>query len=139
MTDEFDEVRVKHEWRAVADRAAPLFTLWSHGFDSRYPARRAARGMGLSGAGALSEWLRTQALPPYGMLRDWYLLTRLVDEASAVGLNSWSWAHGREPAQYYRFVRRVSRYTWSELRALGAVRARQVALAVWEPWTQTRE
>ena len=133
MHDQVD-ARVRDEWEVVLAAVAPLLSLWCSDLNPRFRASRASRALGFASAHAFNESLRARGLPPYQVLRDSYIVVRLLEVAPAETLSRWSWKHGREPATYYRFVKRVTGLTWRALNSLGAERVRLRALEHWRPY-----
>ena len=138
---EFDESdsasRVSEDWDVICYAAAPLCALWERDRNPRFGISRAARELGMSET-ALREWLNRERLPPYDLLHEWYLVVRLLEDAQARSVSRCSWEQGREPATYYRFLKRATRKTLTALLADGVEAARARAVEIWRTvsWRQ---
>lgn len=74
-------------------------------------------------------------MPPYRPLRDWWYVSTLVEFSQrGDSLASAALGWGKDPAQYYRFVVRVTGKRWSELKQSGLCWVRCAAIAVWSPF-----
>lgn len=96
-------------------------------------ATSAAKSLGLKSAGALERMLADLSIPPFYSLRDWHYVVQLVDRFSAsdTSIAHWSLARGEYPSVYYRFIRRVTRLTWNDVRLREPTWARENALQDW--------
>lgn len=121
--------RVRAEWDTTCRAAAPLVALWERDRNPRYGVSRAARELGMTER-ALREWMHREGLPPYSLLHTWYLVVRLLEEAQPSSVSRCSRNQGREPATHFRFLKRETGRTFSELLEEGvdAVRARVVEI-----------
>lgn len=123
------------QWYSVASEARQLIDHWCD-VDLSLSRRGIAARLGLSNSESVDRWLRSRRLPPYGLFRDWYYVVRLVEIAGETTLAKWALSQGRDPAVYYRFVERVVRAPWKDVRGRGVAWVRRRALDVWNPYLQ---
>lgn len=130
-SDEAESVsRVRDEWDATCRAAAPLVALWERDRNPRFGISRAARELGMTER-ALRDWMHREGLPPYSLLHTWYLVVRLLEEAQPSSVSRCSWNQGREPATHFRFLKRETGRTFSELLKEGVDAVRARALEIW--------
>ncbi len=121
-------------WRQVVDRCDGLWQLFSNCDLALTPSVAASR-LGLFDSRFLDKWLMARSLPPFRRLRDWAYLAILVDGWSlGTALSSFALRRGKDPAVYYRFIRRTARCTWQELTDRGGEWVKYSAIAVWSPY-----
>jgi hypothetical protein len=124
-----------HLWQVVGDRCGNLEPVLAHGrLDLTMP--EAATALGLPGARWLRRTIRDRGLPPFRLLRDWWLVVVLLQrrEETAGALALHVLVGGRDPAPYFRLMRRTTGRTWLELCDLGSAWARGAALRAWAPF-----
>jgi hypothetical protein len=124
-----DERCVMSEWAAVEMRMGELAQVFGAIELGRSKAS-VARAVGLSTASDLTRWLRVQRLPPYRLLRNWYIVVSLVDCCGA--------SRSLARSSMYRMVRATSGRAWGELREHGAVSCRRPALLAWRSFILDR-
>ena len=120
----------EREYDDVCIRARTFIDIWELDRNPRYGKSRAARELGMS-VQTLERWLERAGLPRYDSLHEWYLVVRLRQDSDSSSLVRLSLACGRDPATHYRFVRRVTRQNWSELRSLSVPEVKDLALRAW--------
>jgi hypothetical protein len=119
----------------VADRCGNLEPVLAHGrLDLTMP--EAATALGLPGARRLRRTILDRGLPPFRLLRDWWLVVVLLQrrEETEGALALHVLVGGRDPAPYFRMMRRTTGRTWLELCELGSAWARSAALRAWAPF-----
>lgn len=122
------------EWQSVMQRCVELAPMLAS-LRLKNTASKAAAVMGLDGPMALNRELQRRRLPPFGLMRDWCYVVKLVDRFGVDrSLANWALHRGEYPAVYYQFVRRVTGLTWRELLNRGTEWAQHRALAVWAPY-----
>ena len=88
----------------------------------------------LPNADALRRQLVARRLPPFGALRDWYYLVRMVERAErGEHIAQWAMHRGEYATVYYRFVSRLTGKGWRTIVERGSGWAKARALAVWAP------
>jgi PAS domain-containing protein len=118
------------KWGDVVEVGRELVLLWDRDRNTRFGRSRAARALGLSER-QLERLLLDRRLPPYHVFDERYLVVRLRDEAEMTSLPKLSYLIGRDPCTLYRFVLRVTRLPWTEIRELPRWQIRERALRVW--------
>jgi hypothetical protein len=93
-------------------------------------ATQVASGLGLSSTEALGRLLHKRQLPRFTLLRDWFYVVTLVQQAEG-GDSLAAWAMRREeyPDVYYRFIRRVTGFSWTIVQDRGCQWAKEQAIA----------
>ena len=126
------------EWAAVEMRMGELAQVFGAIELGRSKAS-VARAVGLSTSSDLTRWLRVQRLPPYRLLRNWYIVVSLVDCCGASrSLARLALDRSVDPSSMYRMVRATSGRAWGELREHGAVSCRRPALLAWRSFILDR-
>ena len=120
-------------WSHALRDVESFVRIWAE-LDLRLSTHRAALLLGFRSSDALHEWLTTHDLPPYLVLRNWYYVVRLVELSQQRSLAEWTLRGGHDPSIYYRFAKRVTGCSWSELRRLGAGWAKARAMEIWRPY-----
>lgn len=125
---------IDDEWRVITERAQVVLALLSCD-STRTSAISVARLLGYSSSDALRKFLRSAALPPFELLRDWYLVVQLAElHANGTSIAKSTMWRGSYPSVYYRFVERVTGIPWSVVREKGVTWAKMRALDIWSPW-----
>lgn len=121
---------VEVEWAKLEERIAPLHPLLN-AMTLGISARRAAEFLSLSGGAELRRWLIARRLPPWGVLRDWYIVVRLLQHCErSETLSRFATNRIESSSVYYTFVQRVTGTAWSELLDRGIRDAKVRALSI---------
>lgn len=132
-TDTRDE-EVFAQWELVVDRLGPLEPILKR-VDLSLSARKAAISAGFASTHLLNRWLRSQQLPPFDSLRDWYYVEHLTNYAHNGGsLAAFALQRNQYPSIYYRFLDRVTGHAWGVVRKRGVTWVREAALRQWNHW-----
>lgn len=127
----------REPWAAIQSRWPELFDHFRE-CDLGLRAALLAPILGLESPHALETELRMRRLPPFRLLRNWCYLVRLLEENEhGETISALALTRGRDPAMYYRFVRRTSGLLWTESQDRGSDWARATALKVWSPFIGT--
>lgn len=96
-------------------------------------ATSAAKSLGLKSAERLERMLADRRIRPFYSLRDWHYVVEIVDRFSMsdTSIAHWALARGEYPSVYYRFVRRVTRLSWTDIRSREPTWTRENALRDW--------
>jgi hypothetical protein len=126
MTD----AEVYGEWQAIRDRWDGLFRLLDT-VDLRLSPRSCAEQLNLGSKGALERELQQRGLPRFRVLRDWWYVVTLHENAKQSSLADVALARGDYPSILYRFVRATTGLRWREIAAMNGAQLRKSALRVW--------
>lgn len=119
------------DWSLMVSKYERLFTVLDE-VDLRLSPRRCAERLGLSSAAQLARELRTRGLPRFRLLRDWYYVVRLHQQALADGaLSIVAAKRGDYPSVLYRFMHRVTGRDWQSLSCLDCKGVRLLAGIAW--------
>ena len=132
--DNLTASEIERQWQVVEDRMGRLVPILR---DLRLgrTASETATAMGLRDAASLTRELARRQLPPYRLLRNWYLLVvcseRLETERSLckVATNL-----ADDPSKYYRLARVVTGRPWSQRRLGGRAALQRDALNAWRTY-----
>jgi hypothetical protein len=129
---EFEEEEIDAAWANLEERIAPLRPLLD-AMTLGISARRAAEFLSLRDSADLRRWLISRRLPQWVILRDWYIVVRLLAHcANTETLSRMATNRIESSSVYYTFVQRVTGAGWKELLKRGLPAAKRRALAIFE-------
>ena len=118
-------------WTDLEERIGPLRPLLDT-MTLGISARRAAQFLSLRNSADLRRWLIARRLPPWAILRDWYIVVRLLAHNDEVGtLSKLATTRIASSSVYYTFVKRVTGAGWTEMKQRGLRDAKRRALSIY--------
>ena len=115
----------------IIERYAELFALLD-GVDLRMSPRSCARCLAIASAAELERELKRRGLPRFRVLRNWYYVLRLHQQAQGnASLSIVAAQRGDYPSILYRFVQRTTGRDWREISKPERASVGNLAISAW--------
>jgi hypothetical protein len=122
-------------WTDLEERIGPLRPLLDT-MTLGISARHAAQYLSLRDSADLRRWLIARRLPPWVILRDWYIVVRLLaHNADVETLSKMATTRIASSSVHYTFVKRVTGAGWTEMKQRGLRDAKRRAVVIFAAQT----